>query len=225
MRVPALFLSRCTHCGQVYPLSPGTHLHMVGMLHFMPLTISYLSFPTPFCSVLVSFSVFLALSTVFHSMNPLNSSLLSYSVLPMLFVHCWSFQLYIYLYESLSSRNIICSGWLGSKHWLTTNMICTQPSNHCPHSYFDIFHKFIYSMWKMDRNVMFGIAENCNTWTKQSVFMLLLMLLLEPYSELFTTKATWSAVQKEHHQINQFQTPFHAFRYLLYSQRCPVPFV
>ena len=56
------------------------------------------SLPTPFCcSVLVSASVFTALSTVYHSMNSPDNSLLSHSVLPVLFLPYWSFQLYISL--------------------------------------------------------------------------------------------------------------------------------
>ena len=44
------------------------------------------SLPTPFYSVLVSSSVFMALSTVFHSINFPDNSLLSHSVLPVLLV-------------------------------------------------------------------------------------------------------------------------------------------
>ena len=51
------------------------------------------SLPTPFDSVLVSVFVFMALLTVFHSMNSLDNSQLSCSVLPVLFLHYWSFQL------------------------------------------------------------------------------------------------------------------------------------
>ena len=42
------------------------------------------SSPTPFYSVLVSISVFMAISTVFHSINSLDKSPLSHSVLPIL---------------------------------------------------------------------------------------------------------------------------------------------
>ena len=42
------------------------------------------SLPTPFCSVLVSISVFMALLTVFHSKNSPDNSLFSHSVLPVL---------------------------------------------------------------------------------------------------------------------------------------------
>ena len=51
--------------------------------------------PTPFYSVLVSISVFMALSTVFHSIDSSDNSPLSHSVPPVLFLPYWSFQLYI----------------------------------------------------------------------------------------------------------------------------------
>ena len=44
-------------------------------------------------SVLVSVSVFMTLSTVFHSMNSPNNSPLSHSVLPVLVLPYWSFKL------------------------------------------------------------------------------------------------------------------------------------
>ena len=53
------------------------------------------SLPTPFYSVLVSVSVFMALSTVFYSINSPDNSPLSHSVLLVLFLSYWSFQLYI----------------------------------------------------------------------------------------------------------------------------------
>ena len=49
------------------------------------------SLPTPFYSVLVSVSVFMALSTVFHSTNSPDNSPLSHSVLPVLFLPYWFF--------------------------------------------------------------------------------------------------------------------------------------
>ena len=51
------------------------------------------SLPTPLYSVLESISVFMALSTVFHSLNFPYNSPLSHSVLPVLFLPYWSFQL------------------------------------------------------------------------------------------------------------------------------------
>ena len=53
------------------------------------------SLPTPFYSILVSASVFKALSTVFHSINFPDNSPLSHSVLLVLFLPKWSFKLYI----------------------------------------------------------------------------------------------------------------------------------
>ena len=55
------------------------------------------SLPTPFQSVLVSVSVFKALSTVFHSINSPVNSPFSHSVPPVLFLPYWYFQLYISL--------------------------------------------------------------------------------------------------------------------------------
>ena len=50
---------------------------------------------TPFHAVLVSISVVMALSTVFHSINSPDHSPLSHSVLPVLILPYWSFQLYL----------------------------------------------------------------------------------------------------------------------------------
>ena len=61
------------------------------------------SFPTPFYSVLVSVSVFKAFSTVFHSINSPDNSPLSHSVLLVLFLPYWSFQLSISLGKSPSA--------------------------------------------------------------------------------------------------------------------------
>ena len=51
------------------------------------------SLPTPFYSVLVIIPVFTTLSIVFHSINSLDNCPLSHSVLLVLFLACWSFQL------------------------------------------------------------------------------------------------------------------------------------
>ena len=48
-----------------------------------------MSLPTPFRSVLVSVSVFMALSTVFRSINFPDNSPLSRSVLPVLILPYW----------------------------------------------------------------------------------------------------------------------------------------
>ena len=51
------------------------------------------SVPTRFYSVLVSVSVFMALSTVFHFINSPDNFPLSHSVLPVLVLLYWCFQL------------------------------------------------------------------------------------------------------------------------------------
>ena len=76
--------------------SSRAHLHVVGMLRFMS-DINQPSLPTPFYSVLMSISVFMALSTVYHSINSPDNSPLSHSVLPVLFLPYWSFQLCVSL--------------------------------------------------------------------------------------------------------------------------------
>ena len=58
------------------------------------------SSPTLFYSVLVPVSVFMALSTVFHSINSPDNSPLSHSVLPVVFLPFGPFN-DISLYESL----------------------------------------------------------------------------------------------------------------------------
>ena len=63
-------------------LSPRVHLHVVGMLRFMS-DINQPSLPTPFYSVRVSISVFMALSTVFHFINSPDNSPRSLSALPV----------------------------------------------------------------------------------------------------------------------------------------------
>ena len=55
------------------------------------------SLSTPFYSGLVSISVFMALSTVFHSVNSPDNAPLSHSVLLVLLLPYSSFQLYISL--------------------------------------------------------------------------------------------------------------------------------
>ena len=58
------------------------------------------SLPTPFYSVLLSVSVFMAVSTVFHSTDFPDSSLLSNSVLLVIICLIGSFN-YTFLHESL----------------------------------------------------------------------------------------------------------------------------
>ena len=69
-----LFILLYTVCCRVpKSLSRQAHLHMVGMLRFM-CDMKQWSLLTPFYSVLVSISVFMALSTVFHSINHRDNS-------------------------------------------------------------------------------------------------------------------------------------------------------
>ena len=70
--------------------------------------INQLSLPNPFSSVLVSVSVFMALSTVFHSINSPDNSPLSHSVVPVLFLPYWSFRQYLLMKVSLSPDVILC---------------------------------------------------------------------------------------------------------------------
>ena len=63
--------------------------------------INQLSLPIPFYSVLVSVSVFMALSTVFHSINSPDNSPFSHSILPVLSPPYFGPFNYISLYESL----------------------------------------------------------------------------------------------------------------------------
>ena len=83
----------------LYCESLWAHLHVVGMSRSMS-DINQPSLPTPFYSVLVSISVFMALATVFHSLNSPDKSPFPHSVLVVLVLPYWSFQL-LSLYESL----------------------------------------------------------------------------------------------------------------------------
>ena len=63
-----------------------------------------------FSSLLVSVSVFTALSTVFHSINSHDNLPLSYSLLPVLFLPYWSFQLYYFFMKVSLSPDVILRG-------------------------------------------------------------------------------------------------------------------
>ena len=69
-----------------------------------------------FYSALVSVSVFMALSTAFHSLIFPGITPLSHSVLLVLFLPYWSFQRYMFL---CVSPDVILCGWLGLKHQLS----------------------------------------------------------------------------------------------------------
>ena len=123
--LPLFFLPTTPSCFSASSASPRIHLHVVVVLLLMsditkracvpagsPLRGGGVTvyvwhnqprLPTPFCSVLVSISVFMALSTLFHSINSPDNSLFSHSVLLVLILPYWSFQLYIFLWKSPSA--------------------------------------------------------------------------------------------------------------------------
>ena len=82
-----------------------------GLLHkrlgedlcWIVLDINQPSLPIPFYSFLLSISVFMALSSIFHSTHSPDNSPCSHSVLPVLSLPYWSFQLYISLWKSPSA--------------------------------------------------------------------------------------------------------------------------
>ena len=74
-------------CGKVPAVSPSGGGD-VGVYVF---DINEPSLPTSFYSLFVSIFDFMALSTVFHSINYPDNSPLSHSVLPVLFLPYWSF--------------------------------------------------------------------------------------------------------------------------------------
>ena len=73
-------------------VDPAGSLSRGGVVAVYVLDITQPSCPLLF-SVLVSVSVFMTLSTVFHSINSPNNSPLSHSALSVLFLPYWSFQL------------------------------------------------------------------------------------------------------------------------------------
>ena len=113
-------------------MSLPAHLHVVGMLRFMSLIKNQLSFPTPFFlySVLVSISVFMALSTMFHSINSPDNSLLSHSVFLLVFLPYWSFQLCYLFMKVYFNPDIILCGWLSLEHQLTNKLAAATSGWH-----------------------------------------------------------------------------------------------
>ena len=83
-------------------VTPRSHLHVVGMSRFTS-GINQPSLPTPCYSVLVSVSLFVALSTLFHSINSPANSLFSHFVCPALSLPYWPFQLAVSLWKSPSA--------------------------------------------------------------------------------------------------------------------------
>ena len=92
------------------------------------------SLPSPFHSVLVSISAFMALSTVFHSINSPDNSPLSHSVLLILLCLMVLFN-YVSLYESLPQPSF-------NPLWLTR---LKAPTNLLTKSRFPIVSAFFLS--------------------------------------------------------------------------------
>ena len=90
------FVSRLSHQGMPEKVSVGSPSRG-GDVAVYVFSINQPSLPTPFYSALVSMSVLMTFSIVFLSINSPDNSPLSHSVLPVLFVPYWSFQLYISL--------------------------------------------------------------------------------------------------------------------------------
>ena len=83
------------------------------------------SLPTPFFySVLVSISLFMALSTVFHSIKSPDNSPFSHFALPVLSLPHWSFLLYVFLWKSPSAQK-----WFLVVDWAqNTNQLTNYPT-------------------------------------------------------------------------------------------------
>ena len=98
-------INRKGHARAVTHLSDKSVIHCVragspscgGDVAVYVLDINQPSLPTSFNLFLMSVSVFMALSTVFHSINFPENSSPSHSVLPALFLPYWSFQIRISL--------------------------------------------------------------------------------------------------------------------------------
>ena len=102
-------------------MSPWAHLHMVGMLQFMS-DINELSLYTPFYSVLVSVSVFMALLN-FISFLEFSRQLSVFSFSSSGLISALLVLSTIYLSMKVSfSPDIFHSGCLGSKHQLTNSL-------------------------------------------------------------------------------------------------------
>ena len=110
-------LLACTYGSDVPTVSPSRG----GDFAVCVFHINQPSLPTPFYSVLVSVSVFVALSTVFHSINSPYNCPLSHSVLPVYFCVFGPF-VYISLYGSLLQPWFNPCGWLGLKHQLINQL-------------------------------------------------------------------------------------------------------
>ena len=116
------------------------HLHVDGMWQFMLLTKTSQACPLLFILFWCLFLSLWPFNCVFHSINSPYNSLLSHSVLPVLCLPYWSFQLYISVKGSFSPDIILC-GWPGLKHQLSKPTSgpgvchCADCSMYCFYSY------------------------------------------------------------------------------------------
>ena len=81
--------------------SPRVHLHVVGMLRLMSLTSTNRACPLLFILFSCLFLSLRPFQLYFHSINSPDNSPLSHSVLAVLSLPHWSFQLYVSLRETL----------------------------------------------------------------------------------------------------------------------------
>ena len=83
--------------------------------------------PTLFYSAVVSAIVFMALLTVFHSINSPDTPPHSHSVLPALFLPYWSFQLYVSLRKSPPALILsFVVDWASRANLLTSLCFCEK---------------------------------------------------------------------------------------------------
>ena len=94
-------LSGWSHCDILY-VSAGSPSRGEDVVVYVK-DINQPSLPTSLYCVLAFISVFMTLSTVFHSINTLDNSPLSHFVLSVLFLPYWSFQLCISFWTSTSA--------------------------------------------------------------------------------------------------------------------------
>ena len=85
--------------------------------------------PTPFYSVLVSISVFMAVSTVFHSINSPKNSALSHCFSSLISASLVLSTIYLFVKVSFSPDIIFC-GWLGLKHQISIYLSLLPPLLH-----------------------------------------------------------------------------------------------
>ena len=133
-----LFPSSHCSCGLISALLVHSAIYLFMKVSFTPVPTGSLSrggdvtiyvcdinqpsLPAPFYSVLVIISVFMAVSTVFHSINCPDNSPLFHSVLMVLFLPYWSFQLYISLRKSPSAlRYSLLVDWAQNTSQLTNH--------------------------------------------------------------------------------------------------------